>query len=44
MSDFDNANKGVMPPTAGTVYAPKGTSGTGEPTLGPFAKNKIPRG
>lgn len=41
MSDFDNAFKGVMPPTAGTVYAPKGVSQTGEATVGPFAKNKI---
>ena len=41
MSDFDNANKGVMPPTANTVYAPKGVSTTGEQELGPFAKNKI---
>lgn len=41
MSDFNDSNRGVMPPTAGTIYAPKGYSGTDPATLGPFAKNKI---
>ena len=41
MSDFSDSNRGVMPPTAGTVYAPKGVSSAAEATVGPFAKNKI---